>query len=164
MHDIFIYRLTTCFTASIIIWAIFSYIDIWINQNLRSTSKLIAKLLNSEQKPESFNTPGYSITQGVYKGRKIVCRMNSFSPSNFLKYNLRLHIHIEPLVDIRSRPNEAFSPTENTQIAGNKIIYKCTSLTAMKSYFLSAIIAKEEFVEIFEELTQAAETVEINAR
>ncbi|MBI5873627.1 MAG: hypothetical protein HZB36_05740 [Candidatus Omnitrophica bacterium] len=161
MHDIFIYRLVTCFTISIIIWALFAYTELWINHNMSNTAKIIAKLLHTKSDHSSQDPPDYLLIQGFYKNRKIVCRMSHFSPSRFLHYNLRMHIHIEPLLDLRSERLKNYYVTENTRLeANNKINYECTSLTAIKSYFLSSMINKDEFIQIFEELTRAAEMVE----
>ncbi len=144
MRDLFIYRLVTCFTASVIIWALFTYAEMWINANLKNTSRAIAKLLNAEPNPRSSNPPGYNIIQGTYKGRKIVCRLNSFSPTKLLRYNLSLHVYIEPF-------------------KGSGIAHEYTSLTTVKSYFLSSSVSQDEFIQIFEELTRAAEMTEAAA-
>ena len=163
MHDIFIYRLASLFTISVVIWALFAYAQLWINYNMRKTSKMLSGLLNSKEKRYAHDPPDYCITQGFYRGRKIVCRMTYFSPTRFLRYDLRLHIHIEPITSSKYRLNTAYAPTKNPRLdANNTINYSCTSITAIKSYFLSSMIDKDEFIQIFEELTRAAEIVETN--
>lgn len=161
MHDVFIYRLVTCFTGSIILWALLAYAEIWIDHNMRRTARLLAGLLHTETMPGIKDAPGYLLIQGLYKGRKIVCRMSAFSPSSFLHYNLRLHIHIEPLARAFARQGERI--TENTyRSADNSINYDCTSSTSIKSYLLSSLVDRDTFLQIFEELAKAAEIVEMN--
>ena len=145
MLDTPVYRLVSCFTASIVIWALFAYTELWVNHNIKNTRKILARLLNSETRRLRSDPPDYAILSGYYRGRKIVCRLSNFSASLFLHYNLRLHFHIEP--------------SSETKIL-NKIDYDCTSLTAIKSYFLSSLINPQEFIHIFEELTLAAEMAE----
>ncbi len=161
MNDVFIYRLVSFFTVSIIIWALFAYIELWINCNIRRTAKIISELLRSNSKPSSSDPLDYCIVEGLYKGRKIICRISRFSPSTFLHYNLRLHIHIEPMSNTFSRPTRRFaSPEYKPRGKAGKITYDYTSLTATKTYAFSSTITKHEFIQIFEELVRAAETVE----
>ncbi len=118
--------------------------EMWVNANLKRTSKILTALLNSD--PETWkNPPGYSIIEGTYKGRKIICRLNSFSPSIFLHYKICLHAHIEPL-------------------SGKYNTYDSTSLTAVKSYFFLSAVTKDEFLQIFEELSRASEIIEAKTR
>jgi hypothetical protein len=162
MHDIFIYRITSCFTISVILWALFAYAELWINGNLRLTKKIFSRLLHAEStKTNTSDPPDYMIIQGFYKERKIVCRMCYFSPSRFLRYDLRLHIHIEPNKRIGQKLRAHLYPTENTQLDyDNNINYACTSSTVLKSYFFASMIQEDEFIQIFEELTRAAEIIE----
>ncbi len=163
MHDVFIYRLATCFTGSIILWALLSYVEIWIDHNMRKTARLLAGLLHAETRANIQDAPGYCIIQGLYKNRKIVCRMSAFSPSSFLHYNLRLHIHIEPLTRAFARQGEGRRITENTyRSSDNSINYDCTSSTTIKSYLFSSLVDRDTFLQVFEELTKAAEIVETN--
>lgn len=164
MHDIFVYRITSCFTVAVILWALFAYAELWINHNLKHTQKIFAKLLHAEIKSAASDPPGYMIVQGFYKERKIVCRMSCFSPSRFLRYDLRLHIHIDPHRCIRDKFRGRLYLTENTRLdIDNKINYACTSSTILKSYFFSSMIPEDEFIQIFEELTRAAEIIEASA-
>jgi len=55
-----------------------------------------------------------------------------------------LHVYIEPL-------------------KGSGIAHEYTSLTTVKSYFLSSSVSQDEFIQIFEELTHAAEMTEAAA-
>lgn len=161
MNERFILHLSSLFTFAVVVWALFAYTEIWVYHNLKLTFKIIAKLLRSDSKMPSSDPPDYIIVSGYYKGRRVVCRLSRFTPSHFLQYDLRLHIHIEPSFYLRQGSIEHGFVTEHTRLEpDNKISYQCTSATALRSYFFASRIPEYEFVNIFEELTRASEIVE----
>ena len=160
-----IYFLNFLFMLAILVWALFAYTEIWIYHNIRQTFKTISKLLRSELKPPPKTPLDYLITQGLYKGRKAVCRINRHPSSKLLHYSLSLHFHIEPLIKPRQRfPEEEYLIPKPQSHQDNRIYYQSTSSTSIISYIFTNKISEQEITNIFEELTHAAEIVEANFR
>jgi hypothetical protein len=158
--DTFIFHLVSVFTIAIVIWAIFAYTELWVFYNLRISRRILSKLLRAQTHATIQDPPDYIIVQGTYKGRRVVCRLSRFAPSKFLHYDLRLHIHMEPNISMKSKFPRLTSITENTELeSDNKISYRCTSSTTIKTYFFASRIPQDEFTNIFQELTRAAEIV-----
>lgn len=164
--DTLILHLNSLFTLSILVWAFSAYTEILVYRNIKETFKTIAKSVHSDVKlPKTSIQANYLLVQGIYKNRKVVCRISRLVPSRFLHYNLSLHCYIEPLF----RPDAKFSPapplTQNTRLQeDNRIYYQYTSSTALNSYVFSARISEHEIINILEELTQAAEIFEASCR
>ncbi|OIO36101.1 MAG: hypothetical protein AUJ74_03780 [Candidatus Omnitrophica bacterium CG1_02_44_16] len=143
MHDSLIYGLNLLFLIAIIIWAISSYIEILIYRNIKETFTSISSSFRPADQLSLRTAPDYMIIQGLYKNRKVVCRLNRSNPSQFLHYDLNLRFYIEPLVD---------------QELG--IHHNCTATTSAQSLFFTAKIPEQDIVAILEELSHAAEIAE----
>lgn len=156
-----IVNLSSLFSFAIVIWGVFAYLDIWVLRNAQITLKVISKLLLSRTQISTKTPLDYFIVQGYYKGRKIVCRINCFFPKNIFHYNLCLYIYIEPQIKYKPGFLQIDYLTKNTHLReDSKIYYQHTTSTAIKSYFFADTISEEEFINIFEELTFAAEKIE----
>ncbi|MEK7850104.1 MAG: hypothetical protein AAB213_04760 [Candidatus Omnitrophota bacterium] len=143
MHDNLIYGLNFLFLLAIIIWAISSYIEILIYRNIKETFASIWRSFQQADQLSLKTAPDYMIAQGLYKNRKVVCRLSRTSPSKFLRYDLRLHFYIEPLV----KPE-------------HKIYHNYTATTSAQSLFFTTKIPQQEIMRILEELTRDAEIIE----
>lgn len=160
----FILNLSSLFTLAIVIWGILAYLDIWILRNAKKTSKIISRLLSSGAQNIPKTPMDYFIVQGYYKGRKVVCRINCFTARKFLRYNLQLHIYMEPRIKYKPGFLQIDYLTKNTHLRNDsRIYYQRTTSTTIKSYFFADIISEEEFIAIFEELTLGAEKIESEA-
>lgn len=154
-------NLSSLFTLAVIIWGASAYLDIWIWRNVKVTFKIISKLLLSHAQFPSATPLNYLIVEGLYKGRKVVCRLNYSTLKNFFHYDIYLHIYIEPHVKYKPGFFQIDYLTKNTHLReDSKIYYQRTTSTAIKSYFLADMISDKEFIAIFEELTLAAEKIE----
>ncbi|MFH1690980.1 MAG: hypothetical protein ABIC68_00200 [Candidatus Omnitrophota bacterium] len=157
----FIVHISSLFTIAIVIWGIFAYLDIWVLRNAQITFKIISKLLLLRTQISPKTPLDYFIVQGYYKGRKVVCRINCFFPKNIFHYDLYLHIYMEPQIKHKPGFLQMDYLTKNTHFReDSKIYYQRTTSTAIKSYFFADMISEEEFINIFEELTIAAEKIE----
>lgn len=143
MHDNLIYGLNFLFLLAIIIWAISSYIEILIYRNIKETFASIWRSLRPADQSSLKTAPDYMIAQGLYKNRKVVCRLSRTGASKFLRYDLRLHFYMEPLVK-----------------SDHKINYNYTATTSAQSLFFTAKIPEQEILRILEELTHDAEIIE----
>ena len=143
MHDNLIYGLNLLFLTAIIIWAISSYVEILIYRNIKETFSAIWRSFRPVDELSLKTAPDYMIAQGLYKNRKVVCRISRSGASKFLHYGLSLHFYMEPLVK-----------TEH------KIYHDYTATTSAQSLFFTAKIHQQEIMRILEELTRAAEIVE----
>jgi hypothetical protein len=143
MHDNLIYGLNLLFLLAIIIWAISSYIEILIYRNIKETFAAIWRSFRPVDELSLKTAPDYMIAQGLYKNRKVICRLSRSKPSKFLHYDLSLHFYIEPLV----KPEQ-------------KTYYNYTATTSSQSLFFTAKIPHQDILRILEELTRAAELIE----
>ena len=164
MSDAFVLYLSSAFTLAILLWAFLAYIDLWIFHTISRTRAVVSKILAEEHKAP-VPTPGdYALTQGTYKNRRVVFRIARITPAPFLYYSLSLHCYIEP----RISPNRKIAmrfPTPRTCLEeDNKIYYRYTSSTSQKTLPLISRIPPTEILDIFEELTRAAEIVESEDR
>ena len=143
MHDNLIYGLNFLFLLAIIIWALSSYIEILIYRNIKETFAAIWKLFRPVDELSLKTAPDYMIIQGLYKNRKVTCRLSRSRATKLLHYDLSLHFYVEPLI----KPE-------------NKIYYNCTATTSAESLFFTAKIPQRDILRILEELTRGAEMVE----
>lgn len=161
MHDPLIYFLNFLFLFFVLQWAFSAYVEIWVYRNLKQAFKLISNLLRSKSKLSLSDPPDYIIVEGTYKGRRVVARVSRSAPSPLWHYSLSLHIYIEPLIRPKLVAYQTDYLTEHTQLEeNNRIYYGSTSSTTVKSYTFMSKIPEDEFINIFEELTRAAEIAE----
>jgi hypothetical protein len=164
--DTLILHLNSLFTLSILVWAFSAYTEIMVYRNINKTFETIAKLVHSEVRlPKTSVQADYLLVQGIYKNRKVVCRINRLGPSRFLHYNLSLHCYVEPLFEPDAKFPSTPRLTQHTRLQeDNRIYYQYTSSTALNSYLFSTRISEHEIISILEELTQAAEIFEASCR
>ncbi|MFH0876747.1 MAG: hypothetical protein V1863_00800 [Candidatus Omnitrophota bacterium] len=161
--DNLILQLNSLFTLAIIFWGFCAYTEMWTYHNIRATFKIICELLHADMDFLNLSpTDYYYIGQGTYRGRRVVCRINRFSPSQLFHYNLGMHIYMEPhRHPDQGKPGQALYLPSNTSLReNNRIYYTCTSSTILKSYLFASKISREEFLRIFDDLSRAAEIIE----
>lgn len=164
--DTLILHLNSLFTLSILVWAFSAYAEMLVYRNINNTFKTISKLVHSEAKfPKGSIHADYLLAQGIYKNRKVLCRISRLGPSRFLHYNLSLHCYIEPLLRQDTKFSSTPYLTQHTRLReDNRIYYQYTSSTAFNSYLFTIRICDHEIINILEELTQAAEIFEASCR
>jgi hypothetical protein len=164
MNDSIIYCLNLAFICAIFVWAIASFTEMQIYKNTRETFKQISELFTTQEKVGLKTGTDYLLIEGIYKNRRVVCRLSRYAPSALLHYTISLYFFIEPLNSMSKNNTSAGVLTRNTQLLdNNKILYHYTTTTSIHSLFFTTKIHKQEIIEIFEELTQAAEMVEAQA-
>lgn len=156
-----IYYLSLLFMTAVIVWAVSASLELLAWKNNASIFKELCPLIHSDPKMFSRLPPGYLITQGTYKNRKVICRLDLEPANQKFHYNLSLHCHMEPL----ARPRATFAKnillTPHTRLdKENRIYYNFTSTTSIRSYLFSQRIPREDLIQILEELTRASELIE----
>ncbi len=147
--DKLIYGLSILFFASIVFWAISAYAEMVIYKAVREASRLFQDILKTRGESDGEGPTDYAIVEGRYKDRTMICRINRIAAHSWWNFKLSLHCHIEPLRLATQGPADP-----------NRISYPAMSTTFTRSFGPSEKLSKNDILNIFEDLTMAAEFIE----
>jgi len=147
--DSLIYGLSVLFFASIVFWAVSAYAEMVIYKAVREASRLLQDILKTRGESGEEGPTDYAIVEGCYKDRTIICRINRIAARSWWNFKLSLHCHIEPLRLATQGPADP-----------NHICYPAMSTTFTRSFGPSEKLSKDDILNIFEDLTRAAESIE----
>ncbi len=154
--DTLIYGLSVLFFASIVFWAVSAYAEMIIYKAVQEASRLVRDILKTRRQSGEEGPTDYSIVEGRYKNRTVICRINRIAARSLWNFRLDLHCHVEPL---RAPAEEKMKLPKPLGQADN-IYYPATSTTFVRSFGPSEKLSKSDILNIFEDLTKAAESIE----
>ncbi len=154
--DTLIYGLSILFFASIVFWAVSAYAEMIIYKAVQEASRLIQDILKTPRPSSQEGPTDYSIVEGRYKNRTVICRINRIAARSLWNFKLDFHCHIEPL----RTPAEEKTRLSRPLGQADDIYYPATSTTFVRSFGPSEKLSKSDILNIFEDLTKAAESIE----
>lgn len=154
--DSVIYGLSVLFFASIVFWAVSAYAEMIIYRTVQETSRLIQDILKTQHEVGEEGPTDYSIVEGRYKNRTMICRINRIAARSWWNFKLNLHCHVEPLRISAQGQARRFGPLGKT----GDVYYPATSTTFTRSFDPTEQISQNDILSIFEDLSKAAEIVE----
>jgi hypothetical protein len=143
MFDRWIAWLNSLFILSIFFWAFAAWRELWIYRRIKDTFALITSLCCAQDTFDHKGIPDCIVVRGVYKNRALACRLSHIRPTWLFFYRVDIHCHIEP-----------------KDASKNPVSYKATALSKTMRCPLTEGASREEILEVFEEVTGAAETAE----
>ncbi|MDD5537726.1 MAG: hypothetical protein PHF12_02025 [Candidatus Omnitrophica bacterium] len=154
--DSLIYGLSVLFFASIVFWAVSAYAEMIIYRAVQEASRLIQGILKTHREAGEEGPTDYSIVEGRYKNRAMICRINRIAARSWWNFKLDLHCHVEPL----RTPAQDKAWSSKPLGHADDVYYPATSTTFVRSFGPSEKLSKNDVLNIFEDLTKAAEIIE----
>jgi len=143
--------LLTAFVGLIVMWTLSSFAEMRISLYLYQALAFVSRLISSEVTFDPKFLPEIVVTEGFFRGRKAVARLNVLSP-RYLSYRIHVHLLVQPRLSDRGHFDDFLAHRNPSRT----VVWLCSLITPP---FYG------ELTNVFKELTAEAEALEIeNAR
>ncbi|MGE5279709.1 MAG: hypothetical protein ACM3L6_03060 [Deltaproteobacteria bacterium] len=122
--DLIIQGGVSVFVALIILWALSSFAELRICRYLYDGLSVVNRLIASRSVFDLKVLPDVVVTEGTYRGRKAVARLNVVN-DKYLRYRIHVHLLIQPACPLPAAREDPLAYRHPART----IVWKCSLIT-----------------------------------